>query len=95
MKSAYELALEKLEAEDPIKTPALSEKQKRELEKTEKEYKAKIAERELFLKNTLRETIAKEGNGPEAEQIRQQIIDERARLEAEKEAKKEAIRQSL
>ncbi len=52
MKSAYELAMERLQKASP--SLALNEDQKKELAEIDSVYRAKIAEKELFLKNQIR-----------------------------------------
>ena len=47
MKSAYELAMERLNKQSP--PVKLTERQKREIAELESKYKAKIAEREIAL----------------------------------------------
>lgn len=89
MKSAYELAMERLEQQSP--TAKLSETQKREIAEIEPAFKAKIAERELFL----REQIAKAqaaGKFDEVAQIEKQLGVELRRLQEDCEAKKEKAR---
>lgn len=90
MKSAYELAMERLAAKDGEQTP-LSEEQKRQLAEIDEKYKAKIAEREVFLAPKLAEAEAS-GNLTEAEDLRKQLVNERARLEEEREEKKDDVR---
>ena len=51
MKSAYELAMERLNKAAP--TVVLTDEQKRELAELDSKYSAKIAEREIFLKGEL------------------------------------------
>jgi hypothetical protein len=53
----------------------------------------KIAEREIFLRKALDEA-AERGEGEEVEKIRQQMVNERARLEDEREAEKEKVRRA-
>jgi len=89
MKSAYELAMERLEKDDPSTGPLTAE-QKAALAGIDSVYDAKIAEKEVFLKGTL----AKEPNPAEKEKIRKQLTDERRRLNDEREAKKNQIRGS-
>jgi hypothetical protein len=91
MKSAYELAMERLNAADPATARPLSAEQKAQLADLDARYKAKIAEREIFLRKALDETLAK-GDAEEAEKIRKQMLNERARLEEEREAAKEKVR---
>ena len=52
MKSAYELAMERLQKASP--SLALNEDQKKQLAEIDSVYRAKIAEKELFLKNQIR-----------------------------------------
>ena len=65
MKSAYELAMERLEKASP--SLSLTEDQKKEIAEVDSVYRAKIAEQELFLKNSMadysRQTIRAEHPG--------------------------------
>ena len=92
MKSAYELVMERLLAESPRDSRPSTDAQKRELKAIEQQYRAKIAEREIFLQKKLQESIAR-GDPTEKEAIERQLKDERIRLEEECESKKEAVRQ--
>lgn len=92
MKSAYELVMERLEAADPTSVP-LTEAQKKQLSEIEIRYKAKIAEREIFLQKQRYEALAKH-DFDEAEKIRQQITGEKTVLEEEMEEEKNKIRQT-
>jgi len=89
MKSAYELAMERLEKQSP--TATLTEAQKQEIADIESLYKAKIAERELLLNGEI-EKAQKSGDLGELETIQKQLASEKRRLQAECEEKKEAIR---
>jgi hypothetical protein len=91
MKSAYELAMERLAKSDPDAAKPLSAEQKARLADLEKVYQGKIAEREIFLKQKLEAALA-EGDADEADKMRQQIAAEKARLEAERESEKDAVR---
>lgn len=91
MKSAYELAMERLAKSDPDAAKPLSAEQKNRLAELDKVYQGKIAEREIFLRQKLDAALA-EGNADEADQIRQQIASEKARLEEDREAEKDAVR---
>lgn len=93
MKSAYELAMERLAKSDPDASKPLSAEQKGRLADLDKVYQGKIAEREIFLRQKLDAALA-EGNAEESEQIRQQIASEKARLEEERESEKDAVRRS-
>ena len=88
MKSAYELAMERFQKESPTKS--LTEEQKKELADIDVRYRAKIAEKKIFLESQIQAS----GGGAEEEAIRKQLASEIARLEQEKEEKKEALRNS-
>ncbi|MBD5778975.1 hypothetical protein IEN85_05680 [Pelagicoccus sp. NFK12] len=90
MKSAYELAMERLAAKDGDRK-VVTEEQKAKLAEIDEKYRAKIAEREVFLTPKLAAAEAS-GNLSEAADLRKQIAHERARLEEEREAKKDAVR---
>jgi len=91
MKSAYELAMERLNEEDPTPSVALSDEQRQALADVDATYKAKIAEREVFLRKQLDE--ARRNRDAEAvEQLQTQLRNERLRLEDERESKKNRIR---
>jgi hypothetical protein len=91
MKSAYELAMERLAKSDPDSAKPLSSEQKERLAEIDTIYKGKIAEREIFLKQKLNSALS-EGNRDEASQLRAQIASERARLEEDRDAEKERVR---
>jgi hypothetical protein len=90
MKSAYELAMERLSKSAP--TPKVTDAQKKQLADLDAKYAAKIAEREIFLKDEHAKVVAK-GDWEAAQQIDQQIVSERKSLNAELEEKKNEVRQ--
>ncbi len=90
MKSAYELAMERLAKSDPANAP-LSAGQKNRLAEIDRVYQGKIAERAIFLQQQLQAALAAQ-NLEEADKIRQQSANEKARLEEEREAEKERVR---
>jgi hypothetical protein len=90
MKSAYELAMERLAKSDPTSAP-LTPEQKDRLAEIDRVYKGKIAEREIFLNQKLEQALGS-GNYEEVEQVRKQIASERARFEEEREDEKERVR---
>jgi hypothetical protein len=93
MKSAYELAMERLAKSDPTANAPLTNEQKEKLAEIDRVYKGKIAEREIFLKQKLDEALAS-GKLEEIENVKKQITSERARLEEEREDEKERVRRS-
>jgi len=87
MKSAYELAMSRLERQSPSKK--LSEEQKRTLAEIDSRFAAKIAEKRLFIEGE----IAKlEPHSPERESLQDQLLSETRRLEEQREEEKEKIR---
>ena len=89
MKSAYELAMERLEKTS--RSIALTENQKKEIAEVDSMYRAKIAEKELFLKDQIRKAQAA-GKFDEVESLEKQLSSEIRRLQEECEAKKEKLR---
>ncbi|PYJ15389.1 MAG: hypothetical protein DME96_13650 [Verrucomicrobia bacterium] len=92
MKSAYELAMERLEKASP--SISLSEDQKKEIAEVDSSYRAKIAEKEIFLKDQIR-NARNAGNSEEAESLEKQLASEIRRLQDGCEAKKEKLRVSF
>ncbi|HTX65425.1 MAG TPA: hypothetical protein VMD31_06620 [Opitutaceae bacterium] len=93
MKSAYELAMERLRASDPDASRPLTPAQKARLAEIDRIYQGRIAEREIFLKKLLADTTA-DGKAEEAEKIRRQLTDEKIRLAEERDAEKEQVRRN-
>ncbi len=91
MKSAYELAMERLAQSDPASSAKLTPAKKAQLAEIDLVYKGKIAEREIFLKRQLNEALAA-GSLDESEKIRTELAHERARLEEDREDEKESVR---
>jgi len=87
MKSSYELAMERLNKTAPA--VKLTGAQKRQLAELDSLYAAKIAGREIAMNSEL----AKVADDYEKLQLlREQLADERKKLQAELEDKKEKIR---
>jgi hypothetical protein len=91
MKSAYELAMERLAKSDPSANKPLTAEQKSRLGEIDRVYKGKLAEREIFLKKQLNEAWSSQ-NAEEAEKIQKQLVTERARIDEDREAEKERVR---
>jgi hypothetical protein len=92
MKSAYELAMERLQKASP--SLSLTEEQKTELGDLDSKYRAKIAEKELFLKDQIRKAQIG-GKFEDVESLEKQFASEVRRLKDECEAKKEKLRASF
>jgi hypothetical protein len=90
MKSAYELAMERLAKSDPAAAP-LSAGQKSRLAEIDRVYQGKVAEREIFLQQQLDAALGAQ-KFDDADKIRKQIVNEKARLEEEREGEKERVR---
>jgi len=88
MKSAYELAMSRLEKAQP--TVKLNDTQRREIAELDSQCRAKVAEKEIFLQGELQNAAG----DPEAqEQLRRQLASEISRIQGDYEGKKERVRQ--
>jgi hypothetical protein len=87
MKSAYELAMSRLEKESPTRT--LSDEQKAKIAEIDSEVDAKIAEKKIFLEGEMAKAPYSERDA-----LRRQLASELARLEERREREKEKVRQS-
>ncbi len=92
MKSAYELAMERLEKASP--SISLTEDQKKEIAEIDSTYRAKIAEKDVFLKDQIRKAQSA-GKLEEAESLDKQLASDVRRLRQDCEAKKEKLRASF
>jgi hypothetical protein len=89
MKSAYELAMERLQQQSP--SAKLTDEQKAQIAEIDSLYRAKIAEREVFLQGEIaKETAA--GRWEELEKLEHQLRGDVRRLQDECEAKKNKVR---
>lgn len=88
MKSAYELAMERLEKKEPTKK--LSEEQKARIAEINSLYGSKIAEKETFLQGEMAKEKVK-GDLLAVEQLQDQLARELRRLHTEWEEKKAAV----
>ena len=89
MKSAYELAMERLEKQSP--TAKLSDAQKEQITELEALTKAKKAEKELFLQGEITKAEAK-GDYEAFAQHQKQLKHELSKLDEDLEKKKEKVR---
>jgi hypothetical protein len=90
MKSAYELAMERLQKDTP--SVKLTDAQRESLAELDSLYKAKVAEKELLLSEQMRKE-AGAGKHAEVDSLRQQLSSELRRLSDELETKKNKVRQ--
>ena len=91
MKTAYELAMERLSKAAPA--TKLTGAQKKQLAELDSKYAAKIAEREIALRDEITKAAAT-GDAEKAETLQQQLVKERKKFQAELEEKKEQVRQA-
>ncbi len=92
MKSAYELAMERLEKKAP--SLSLTDEQKAQIAEVDSTFKARIAERELFLKGEIVKA-RQAGNSEELDSLQKQLLLEVRRLQDDCEAKKAKLRASF
>jgi len=88
MKSAYELAMERLEKKSPA--PKITESQREALAELSSVYEAKEAERVTFLQSLITSAQAK-GDLTEADDLRQQLGRDLQTIREELETKKNKI----
>lgn len=89
MKSAYELAMERLEKTAP--SVSLTDEQKAQIAEIDSSYRAKMAEKELFLADEIR----KAANPEDADALKRQLTIDVRRLQEDCDEKKEKLRASF
>lgn len=88
MKSAYELAMSRLEKQAPSRP--LTEEQKNQIAEIDSEITAKIAEKKVFLEGEIKKAA---GDMLAQDELRRQLASEISRLEEKREQKKQKIRE--
>jgi hypothetical protein len=91
VKSAYELAMERLQKGSPSVT--LTAEQKAQLADVDSSFNAKIAERKIFLSDQIKKAAAT-GKFDELESLEKQLAADVRRLEEDCQNKKEKLRAS-
>ena len=89
MKTAYELAMERLSKSSP--TIKLNAQQKKEIAELESKCAAKIAERELFIQGEIVKAVDK-GDYEAVAQLEKQLVSDRKSFQADLEEKKAKVR---
>ncbi len=89
MKSAYELAMERMQKEAP--SCPLDPSQLEQIREIDSLYKSKIAEREVFLTSRLAAARAS-GDGVAIEELQRELARDISLLREEWESKKERVR---
>ena len=92
MKSAYELAMERLNASDPLESMPLTESQKEELADIDNKYKAKIAAQRISFDQKINEAQSS-GEFKTATALGKERRTALKRLEDERESAKNLVRQ--
>jgi hypothetical protein len=92
VKSAYELAMERLAKDQPI--VKLTDDQKKQLAEVDSTFKARIAEKQLFLKGEIQKAL-NAGKLEEVESLEKQLASDIKRLQEDCETKKEKLRASF
>jgi hypothetical protein len=87
MKSSYELAMERMGGGDDS---PLSPEQKKQIAEIDSKYKAKVAERKIFLEKNISDALQQEKH-EEIDTLRKQVAEEIASLENKAEQEKEKI----
>jgi len=90
MKSAYELAMDRMGGGDD---KPLTDEQKEQIAEIDTKFKAKIAERKILLEKSVDDAVAK-GDQAEAEEARKILVQEISSLEEKAESEKDKIRNS-
>ena len=92
MKSAYELAMERLQKNAP--SASFTGEQKAQLAEIDSQFQAKIAEKKIFLSQEIEKAIAA-GQVDEVEKLQRQLTSEIRRLQDDCDSKKEKLRDSF
>jgi predicted lipase len=87
MKSAYELAMSRLEQSTPSRE--LTAEQKKKIAEIDSEYDARIAEQRIFIEGEIAKTWTDEAR---VEELRRQLAGELVSLNEKSESKKEKVR---
>ncbi len=87
MKSAYELAMSRLEKDAPSRS--LTEEQKQEIAEIDSEHDARIAERRIFLEGEIAKSL---GDESAILLLKRQLSSEIASINEKREARKEKVR---
>jgi len=93
LKSAWELALEKLEGQEDMAVAKLSEEQKQAITQIRSNYQARIAEEEIGTQSHIKEALIS-GAFDEVEKMNQRLVSEKQRLYGKMEKEIEEIRNS-
>ena len=93
LKSAWEVALEKLEARGEGEIESLSGEQKQAISEVRRKYKARMAEAEISTAGRIKEAL-ESGEVDKLQSLQEELARQRKRLEEQMEAKVEEIREA-
>ena len=91
MKSAYELAMERLKKQDPASGKKISGAQKKQLADIDSLYRSKIAENEILMKPKIAQA-RQAGDDTGGAELERRLADDLRKLREECEGEKEKIR---
>ncbi len=91
MKNAYELAMERLNKQDPESGRKITGTQKKKLAEVDAFYRAKIAEKEILMKPQILQA-RQAGDDTSAAELERRLADELRKLREQCEREKEKIR---
>ena len=93
LKSAWEIALEKMQGREDMAVEKLNEEQKQAIGAIRKKYQARVAEVEISTQSQIKKAF-ESGAYDEVEKVRAHLVDEKQRLNREMEKEIENARQS-
>ena len=91
LKSAWEVALEKMEGREDLAVEKLTTEQKQAIREIRQNYQARLAEAEISTQTQVKKVV-ESGRFDEVEKIQQHLVDDKQRLNREMEQKIEKIR---
>jgi hypothetical protein len=91
VKSAFEIASERLGITDPSRRQALTSEQKESLAEIDRKYEAKVAERKILADSEMMQ-LARSGKFEDVEKVKQRLVVTLGELEEEKKREKEKVR---
>ncbi len=92
LKSALELALEKLDLDEGMKVDSLTDKQREQIQETRTVYKAKAAENEIHFTSKIQQALLS-GNQEEAAILNQRMNQEKQSIQQKLESKITGIKE--
>ncbi len=92
-KSALELALEKLDAQDEFAVQKLTGEQKEQIAEIRRKYQARIADQEISFQAKIRQALS-EGELDKVDQLQSNLKSEKERSEEEMERAVQKVKQS-